>query len=326
MRVAASWHHGFGGSGVPRPNVKNGMPRLSRTRLRLIWPLALLLAVAACGDAGTGGTGAGAWTSRRPASPSPSVPTRATVGTAASPHPAQPARPPRPRPPRARQALPVPCPIALRRSSCFGRLRRAERRRTHAPLGRADRGGKQHRHRHRRRGQPRDHGGACRQGVQSVRLTLADGRRVTASVTARRQDQDLALLRSETGGLTPPPGRRDGASPGQGLLALGYARHPRRALTHRWPLLRPACGRRRHSRADGHAPQPRQLRRAALHPMRRGGGRGQLRPERCPGAELRRRRLPRARPGGRTVPQRPGRHASAFRPPLSQPERRDPRE
>ena len=60
--------------------------------------------------------------------------------------------------------------------------------------------------------------------VQSVRLALADGRTTTATVLARRPQQDLALLRAATTGLTPAAWGDDRAlRPGQPLLALGFA-------------------------------------------------------------------------------------------------------
>jgi S1-C subfamily serine protease len=60
--------------------------------------------------------------------------------------------------------------------------------------------------------------------VQSVRLALADGRTTSATVLARRPQQDLALLRAATTGLTPAAWGDDRAlRPGQPLLALGFA-------------------------------------------------------------------------------------------------------
>jgi S1-C subfamily serine protease len=60
--------------------------------------------------------------------------------------------------------------------------------------------------------------------VQSVRLALADGRTTSATVLARRPQQDLAILRATTTGLTPAAWGDDRAlRPGQPLLALGFA-------------------------------------------------------------------------------------------------------
>jgi len=61
-------------------------------------------------------------------------------------------------------------------------------------------------------------------GVQTVKLTLADGRTVNANVLAKRPAQDLAVIRVSATGLTPATWGDDRAlRPGQPLLALGFA-------------------------------------------------------------------------------------------------------